>query len=256
MAQGSTSLPMDASRALLLTDSRGQVVFADNNFIRLTRRVNPDGLVGTPLFKLIGLDQDTVTQFLREVSSSGMVAERLFDIQDMLGEPLRVTCTGVATYDDRQMFIGADVLIKPVIAVVEPAAELPPEPEPEPANTISAEELAALRLYCETQLDRLRSLVERVGGKRLHDTFNSILNEVARRNDWPVAIQNDQFYAEIQQGHADIYRALLAQAVTYSGKVIGEGPVRREIGAAEKGLAPEVVDIADKAGLRELAAGG
>jgi len=232
---------MDSSRALMFTDARGQVVFVDSNFIKMTGRSSSAAVVGTPMHELLGIEREAALGLLREISQTGQVDRKPIELHDASGSPVEVICTGIATYDDRKFFIGADLamLRVSVSAPVAPTVTQPnvvePEAVDEPALVAEVEEdqldpayAARLRVYFLEHMRSLRELMAKVGGNRLRLNFNNIVNETAARNEWPIVIEGEVFFVEVNRHHLEAYRGMLARVISYAVNMIGANLVIRE----------------------------
>jgi len=227
-AQAITRLPMDSSRALMFTDARGHVVFVDNNFIKLTGRAAGSSVVGVPMHVLLGIEAEAALTLLREISQTGQLAQKPIELRDASGATLRVECTGVATYDERKSFIGADLAL--MRSAAGPAQEVA---EPEPLaeiieDALDLEYAARLKAYFLAHIRAQRELVAHIGGDHLRRSLNSIINETASRNEWPILIEGEVFFVEVNHQHIETYRGMLARVISYAVNVIGVNLVDRE----------------------------
>jgi len=78
----------------------------------------------------------------------------------------------------------------------------------------------------------------------------TIINETAQRNVWPVHIDADQLTIDLKTSDADIYRALLAKAITYATSVIGERVVNKELNAVDSSMDGRIREYVKAYGLR------
>ncbi len=235
------------SRALLLTDAGGAVVFADSAFNLLINRFSARAIVREPLYRVMGIDMDAAGLLLRDISRAGQVIGQPLDLHNVLGEAIHVLCNGLATYDERRKFIGADLILTPDGAAT--AAHVPSSERHAPPGSAEHE---AYQAYFQAVVTVLRDLVERIGGKRLGSDLGNILNETARRNSWSFSSNNQAYVVEAGGNEAEVYRALLARAHTYAASIIGDHLVVKGIQKLDSRFSAGALSMIDRAGLREL----
>ena len=246
--------------ALLFTDASGQVVFVDNNFIRMMNRSEASTAVREPLHEVLGLDHETAVQLLRDIAQTGYVQQRMLDVLDTTGTIVRVSCTGMATYDDQETFVGADITLQEVASPGTPEAQsifhqdsLEVLIREVHAEIKIVEDHTRLQPYFTAQVYALQRLLLRVGGTRLTENLEAIVNETAQRNGWPISMKEGHVEIEISSTELDIHhRALLAKAVTYAVSVIGRHMVTREMQAVDELMDVKTIELATQLGLREL----
>ncbi len=250
--QALTQLPMDASRAVVFTDARGRVVFVDSNFFKLMNRSDGGAtVVGTPMHELLGIERNAAQDLLQEIGRNGMLSQRPIELRSSSGAAVHVSCSGVATYDDQRSFIGADLALIPApTPAVEPVA--PPQVEVAEEPAIAADTSILLQDYFLAHMHSLRELVARIGGNRLRQTYNTIVNDTATRNEWPITIQKDKFYVEVHHDDVEIYQGLLAKAVVYAVSVIGPNVVVREAGKVDQQLDAQTMEAGRSLGLSDF----
>src|SRR5262245_30502243 len=110
----------NASTALLFTNNLGQVIFVDNAFLKLIAYPEAGVVAGEPLYKALGLDQQSAKQFMESLVKSGRVDEQPLKAHSPKGIELRLICSGVGSYDARGSFIGADITLREVAAATTP----------------------------------------------------------------------------------------------------------------------------------------
>jgi hypothetical protein len=254
--QGYAALPPDNARALVFTDARGQVVFVDNNFIKLTGRSAGAPVVGVPMHEILGIERDEAQILLKEISKAGELTGVPVDMRDAAGSPLHVDVNGVATYDDRKSFIGADLALFPA-ANGEATAEVPAPAAPASAEVpaFETERVELTHTYFMAQMLALRELAVRIGGERLRNTFNNIVNETATRSEWPIVVQDGELFAEVRQSQPEIFGGMLARMVTYAASMIGANLVVKEMAKIDGSLDAAVVDAGKSLGLSDLISG-
>src|SRR5690349_14580651 len=104
--------------ARVFTDEDNQVVFADQNFYRLLRREQEESVIGQPLHRTLGLPDESVLQFLREVVEGGYIRDTVLEFTDKRGQRIRVTATGRSATDDKGNFVGANLELWGAVTVL------------------------------------------------------------------------------------------------------------------------------------------
>jgi hypothetical protein len=231
------------SHAMVFTDAVGQVVFVNQYFTRLVNRFGARAIVREPLYRVMGIDVDLATQLLRDISKQGSIRDREMELLNVAGEKVPVAVSGLATYDDRRTFVGADM------TMVSDGRQLHTDGA---AGPLDDQQYSLVEGYFISMLTGLRGLVMRVGGTKFGSTMNVILNETAHRNNWPFYIENNDVDFRTDRMDPDIMRALLARAFSYSSGVIGESIVLKEVKAVDSKTDADVLATIDNTGLREL----
>jgi hypothetical protein len=119
-------------------------------------------------------------------------------------------------------------------------------------NRLDTGERSYLQLYFSSQVNALRVLLLRLGGPRLGETLDRILNETSARNEWPVQVKDGKVEVDILKAETHVYHALLAKAVAYAVKVIGSKMVERQMSLVDEQMGQVSIDLAGRLGLREL----
>ncbi len=251
------------SLALLFTDAKGRVVFVDQNFLALMGYGHSERLVGQSAHMILGLDLQTTAQLIDEVAKTGFVHERPLQIKDADGEVLLVVCNGVATYDDRNRFIGADITLRRVKeeppsrlltthwdVLSERVERIRVEAEQQQAQR----EQMLLQLYFTAQISALQVLLDRMVGHRIREAMDSIVNNLTDKNHWPISILGSNIVIA-GSPTVEAYRTLLNEVVVYAATVIGKRVVEREMSAVESQLGAECCALAGRHGLRTILAG-
>jgi hypothetical protein len=248
--------------ALLFTDSLGRVVFVDNNFLRMTHCPEEGIAVGEPLEDVLGLDRQTVAQLMREVAQNGYVLHRLLELCDATGASTCVWCTGVATYQNGETFIGADFILQDSAWTGIPEAQS----EHHHADILSRllkyirararslEDQTLLQSYFTAQVNALQVLLARMAGLRTCVALEAIINESAQRSGWPVCMKDGSVEVEPMDVEAEA-RALcelLSQIVDYVVGVVGRRLVVQEMQAVDDQADEWALEAASRSGMREL----
>ena len=227
--------------ALLMTNSLGQVIFVDHHCLKLLKLSHADArtVIGKSLADAVGIAPKISEQLIKDVSNSGRIDARQMTLKDSKGENFDVICSAVATYDAKKNFVGSDFTLKPVLVFFDDTKILE---VPSNSEELGSAEESYLQLYFTTQYSALQKLLVQLGGKRLSDHMDSIINETAQRNVWPVKVHEGKLTIDLKSSDADIYRALLAKAITYTNSVIGERIVTKEMNTVDASMNSRILD--------------
>jgi predicted Ser/Thr protein kinase len=241
--------PQHMPHALLFTDIQGQVIFVNGPLLRLVNRAEADvrSVIGRPLHEVLGIPSDAARSLVQDVARIGRLYNRGLDLRAGDGKTTPVLCTAEATYDEKGDCIGADLSLRAAVdaaATVLDGAKTP--------NRLDTGERTYLQLYFSSQVNALRVLLLRLGGPRLGETLDRILNETSVRNEWPVQVKDGKVEVDILKAETHVYHALLAKAVAYAVKVIGSKMVERQMNLVDEQMGQVSIDLANRLGLREL----
>jgi hypothetical protein len=240
--------PQHTPHALLFTDMQGQVIFVNSLLLKMVNRAESDArsVIGKPLHEVLGIGPDAARGLVQDVARIGRLYNRGLDLQGPDGAALPVLCTAEATYDEKGDCIGADLSLR---AAMDSAAVSLNWATPDRLDT---SERTYLQLYFSSHVNALRVLLLRVGGPRLGQTLDRILNETSTRNGWPVQVTDGKVEVNALKAETHVYHGLLAKAVAYGVKVIGPKMVERQMKLVDEQMGQVSVDLATRMGLREL----
>jgi hypothetical protein len=254
----------DSTAATVFTNDSGQVVFVDQSFLKMMHLSKVDTVAGEPLHKVLGLDQKMVKALLEELFKARIVRNKPLDIRDASGSQMKVSYTGIASYDPKGSFIGADVILRPYSETVEgipdekvetPVAQaIAPTSEPVAESAIESPTVdnSFLEFYFTSQIKGQYILLSRSMGVWVHNSLDKLINETAQKNGWAVHIHGGLFTTDLKGVDAAVYHALLLKVIHYAVSLIGQKLVLREIERVDGGLHEGVLALADQAGLRNL----
>ena len=241
--------PQHTPHALLFTDIQGQVIFVNNVLLKLMGRGEGEirSVIGRPVHDVLGIRPEAARQLIQEVARIGRVYSRAIDLRDRDEKIISVLCTGEATYDEKGDCIGADLSFRSTSEAAQAAVRLTGK-----AAGMDTADRTYLQLYFTSQLDALRVLLLRVGGPRLGQTMDRILNEASARNSWPIRVTDGRVDIDALGAETHAYHALLAKGISYARGVIGPKIVERQMRAVDEQMGERSRDLANQLGLREL----
>lgn len=239
----------ETSNALLMTNMLGQVIFMDQACLQLLRRRQSDAraVIGKPLHEVLGIDRAQADQIIKEVGKAGNITQKRLEIKDSRGKAVSVWCSANATRDDKGAFVGADINLKAI------QDEISPPSEPDfAARTLDTSGEIFVEAYFTKQMTALRNSLVQLGGQRLGRNLDTIINETAQRNVWPITMENGQINVEVKNTNTDVYRALLAKGIAYAVSLVGKKMVIKGMQAVDKQLEPRMMEFVREFRLYEL----
>jgi hypothetical protein len=96
----------------------------------------------------------------------------------------------------------------------------------------------------------LQVLLARLAGPGIREGLESLVDEMAVANGWPVRIQESQIITTSESVSAGTYEALLKEALSYAADVVGRRLLAYEIQNVYGQLSPQVLEVAGESGLR------
>lgn len=246
---------------LIFTDARGRVVFVDNKVMSLLGQVDTGRLVGEPLHSIVRVAFDVINNLLTEIARTGYVHEQPLVITRSDGTRVETICTGIASYDDQHVFIGADLTLRDPSAVA--PAQLAThgdvlgvriqQIEAEADAQIAQDELLA-QLYITALIGAVQVLLARMGGQRVSEAMESVLNGRAAKAGWPFKLTGGQFVINTVDLAPEAYRALLDEVIGYARNVTGSRLLFQEMRALDEQMTTAARDVASHFGMRDWAA--
>jgi serine/threonine protein kinase len=239
----------ETSSALLMTNMLGQVIFMDQTCLQILRRRQSDAraVIGKPLHEVLNIDRAQTDKLMQEVSKTGKTSQIRLEIKDSRNKTVAVWCSANATRDDKGAFVGADITLKPV------QDEITPSSEPDlAAKTLDTSEETFMEAYFIKQMTALRSSMVQLGGQRLGRNLDSIIDETAQRNVWPITMDNGEIKVELKSADTDIYRALLAKGIAYAVSLVGKKIVMKGMQAVDKQIDPRMLEFVRELRIYEL----
>jgi len=244
--------------ALLFTDGDGRIVFVDSNFLKMMDYSEAGLAVGEPLYKILGIERQICSKMMQTVAQNGFVHNWPLELQSSTGKPTAVTCTGIATYDERHTFIGMDMTIR-VQTSTEPPNALPPHHRAvlntrirQIQTEVRSHEDRALKTYTVAQIGAVEILLARMAGPRINQTLEQSLNKLAAQRASGFHIQNGHVVFDEAVLDPNIYLTLLKEVHRYAVGIVGRRMVISEMQAVDEQVDEHSREIADQAGLREF----
>lgn len=236
--------------ALLMTNMLGRVIFVDNQCLRILKRHQHEArnIIGKSMHEVLGCDEAEIKQFLADISQAGQVDGMRLHITDAHGTPRQVLLSAIGTRDEDDKFVGADITLE----VVPDANDAMTEVFSSVQKPADSREENFLQMYFKTQVDTLHEMLKQWAGKRVARNLEEIINETGQRNVWPVSMKDGHITVQLRRSDTDIYRALLARAISYAASIIGDKLVIKELQRVNKNTDPNVLRFVQHLGLDRL----
>ena len=246
-----SDIPLDSGQtnaAQLFTNSAGLAVFADRPFMTLLSYPETFAVVGKPLYQVLGIEQVLAQQLFDQLRKAARLEERLLEVRNANGLPLRLVCSGVASVDAAGKFLGADFRLRPASVFAEEAdatiVRVSIDQDPEIDNMF-------LQLYFTTRVKALYVMLGRLIGPQVNDRLDRLINDTAKKNNWNVKILGGLFTADVATTPVQVYKTLLKDTQTYAENLIGQRMVARGLAGVQSQLHPGVLSLASRYGLYE-----
>lgn len=236
--------------ALLMTNDAGDIIFLDNQCLRILKRKQYEArnIMGQPMHTVLGIEAATVKTLLADVARNGAVDSMPLDITDARGRTRPVLASASATTDDQGKFIGADVQLHAVPTTSDSSLTRAPSK----TMSFKTQEISHLRRYTEAQIDALYTLLQNWAGKRVAAHLEAVINELGKRNEWTITMQDGAVNVELDRVDTDIYRALMARSIDYAAHILGDSVVRKELIYVNKQLDNAIVQQMRELGMDNI----
>lgn len=252
---------------LIFTNSKGQVIFANQGFLDLMRYERRQPVMGKALHTVLGIEARDTEELLDD-AREGKCRSRsiVLDLADRRGEMKTVQIETLPAYDSSDRFLGINIIVKPVQEEAEPeptqsrtdatAAAIEFErcltPQPLDERALLRQKGASLRDFFTAQVDALQIFMARVAGLRVRESLEIVLNEAAQKQLLPVAMVDGNIYIDPVAEDPAVYRLLMGEMAKYASCIIGWGPIVAEMRRTEAAFGEEIMAMATETGLRTV----
>lgn len=245
------AITVESREALLMTNMAGQVIFVDQAALKMLKRHHNEArtIIGRTLSDVLGIPTTTANQLIADIAKAGRVDARRLEAHDATGTTFAVSCTAIATRDDKGAFVGADITLQQVMDIHIGSR---PDDFDTAEQFLNTREETYLQTYFAAQMEQLWESLIQWGGKRLGANLENIVNETAQRNNWPVKMSNGSVNVELRSTDADIYRALMAKALVYGVSLVGKKVIVKSVQSADKKMDANVLSLVSELRINEL----
>ncbi len=240
---------------VVYTDTKGKVIFVNRHFVQMLKVGESGTTLGRPLWEALGVEKQAALHLL-DVKRATDRRELIVEYVRPGGLPVYILCASEAAFDNAEAFIGVNISLEYLIDVQTPDAEFvckvadpgviaqAPEKETEQATPHLLDE------FFVAVMTSLQVLLARLAGPRIRGSLEALVGEMASANGWAVRIEGSQIVVASADIGAEVYEALLTEALSYSVEVVGRRLVAHEIQNAYRQLPQPVLEIANESGLR------
>ncbi|MEW6567465.1 MAG: PAS domain-containing protein [Chloroflexota bacterium] len=245
--------------AMLFTNAGGGVIFADRHFLSLAERSPEQISPGQALHILLETDPQSMSRWVQTVAREGFVPAFPLTLATPGGARLPLSMDGVAVYDELKRFIGADVLFAQP-ATLRPFPPLPLR-HPDALATYfqqvlneaqATRTMTFLQVYVSVQIEILQVLLARMGGPKMRQALESILNQTADRHQIPARMQQGYLGFLSSRSNIGHYRALLRAAFAYAVDAIGRRAVSHELSLIDQQMTPGLLPLVAHLDIKDI----
>lgn len=251
------SLSVAQPLALLFTNAHGMVVYADRSFSRLTHCAAEGFDLRGPLHTLLGVSEAVTENLLQRVNQAGHFTGRLLHARTQSGSLLPIWGMSVASYDDREGYIGADILLSSAIdgpqvqaRVVTHSDFLNVYLQQTMAFARARHDKTFLQAYMAAQFNVLQVLLVRMAGSEIRDAMERILAGNSRKNNWPISIEHGELAFGKASSPFGVYGAFQKIAVSYAASIVGRRVIAQELDLLDRQLDQSTLALVTQLGLR------
>jgi hypothetical protein len=240
---------------VVYTDTKGKVIFVNRHFVQMLKVGESGTTLGRPLWEALGVEKQAALHLL-DVKRATDRRELIVEYIRPGGLPVYILCASEAAFDDAEAFIGVNISLEYLTDVQTPDAEfvckvadpgvIAQAPEKETAQTTPH----LLDEFFVAVMTSLQVLLARLAGPGIRGSLEALVDETAAVNGWAVRIQGSQIVITSADIGADVYEALLREALNYAVEVVGRRLVAHEMQNVYRRLPPPVLEIAAESGLR------
>lgn len=237
-------------KGLIFTDVEGHIIYVNNDFLSMVKRPESDAriLAGKLIHDVLGGEPGQIIDMIQNTIKIGSVNDRVFEIKTSNNEFISTLITSAATFDEKGKAIGVDLIIRRASTPTGDTTRIAASAQ----NDFSTGEKTYIQVYFTSQLDAIRILLVRLGGKKLGQTLERIINETAERNEWSVKVDESMINMDLLPEETHVYNALLVKAITYASSVIGAGVVEKQMKTVEEQMGEKALKLGKKLGLQEI----
>jgi hypothetical protein len=243
-----TSSPLH-TKGFLFTNASGEIIFADRAFLRMTKQNPKQASLIKALPGVFNIDSPTALGLINEITNERFVHNREYSVKTTTGSLKPSYASGVGVYVQKDLFIGADILLLPVSSALGHTA---PIDHSEIFQAYMDQALVESKLigsgtflqaYVTVHIETMQVLMHRIGGPQMRETLEQIINHEAQRLGVPATMRNGYLEFKTQKLYFDAYRMLYRMALSYAVNSIGVKLVEREMRMIDQKLDPKLIQL-------------
>jgi hypothetical protein len=192
-------------------------------------------LIGKPVHEILGISEEQYQQFARQVIAHGKVNELPVELQSHAGQTLTMLAEGITNKGVDGTFIGIDYSFREAVGIQTTVSGT--------ANAIPIE-LAheVVRFYFKRQMEGLYQTMTNMGGNKLGNLLNEVVNTTAQRQQWNVSMTGNKITDDADSLTMDAYEGILYKAAAYVRKVLGETILTKQVEKVNQKTNPTTFD--------------
>jgi hypothetical protein len=245
--------------AILFTNAGGRVIFANRNYLRLTKQPAARVVAGERLEALLPIESRSASTMMSAIDHTGFLGRLAISIRTTTGSLFPAALSGVAAHDENGEFIGVDFLLDEPIVATPNRLNIPTPKHTDVLGTYVKEVFTEasqlqtktfMQAYVVAQVDILQVLLARMGGPEMRQALERILNTFALKDSIPAHMQDGYLGFTQKSMHFGIYHALLNAAVGYATSAVGRHIVKQEMRTVDRYVDPGLLELLTQMDLR------
>jgi hypothetical protein len=217
----SQSLPVNG---ILFSNAKHQVIFL-NKTLQMMLNYPESAItffVGKPVHEILGIREDQYQTIAKQIIEQGQVENLPIELSDQSNQKLRVIAKGTLNKDNKGEMIGIDYTFYEELEgsnkVVGKASSIPSELAHE-----------VVRFYFKRQLEGMYQVTTNIGGRKLGDLLNEVINTTAQQQQWNITMQGDKITDDPTSLTIESYEGLLFKVASYVSKVLGQSIMIKQV---------------------------
>ena len=250
------------SLALMFTNTSGQVIFADRNYLRITGTSAVRIVAGEPLQQILPIEPRSAAPLADMLRRRDLIEPVSISIRSATGAVWQSSTTAIGVQDEKGNFIGTD------LALVG-ASSSDPAASPVPQLLTHADVLKAyvgmvfsegnllksrtfIQSYVISQLEVMQIMLARIGGPTIRLAFENVISNTAKSTSLPILMKNGHMEFSRKDIGLQSYRAFLLSAISYAVDVIGRHLVQQEMLAVDRFMGPGTFELISQMDIRDV----
>ncbi len=238
--------------AILFTNAGGRVIFANRNYLRLTKQPAARVVSGERLEALLPIEAQSASVMMSAIDHTGFLGRLAISIRTTTGSLFPAALSGIAAHDEKGSFIGVDFLLDEPIVATPHRLNIPTPRHTDVLGTYVREVFTEaghlqtktfMQAYVVAQVDILQVLLARMGGPEMRQALERILNTLALQDSMPAHMQDGYLGFTQKSMHFGIYNKLLRAAVAYATSAVGQRMVKQETQTVDRYVDPGLLEL-------------
>lgn len=255
---------VDNSPAFVFTNSQGNVIFADQKFIRDLGNRSLNDLSGEHLHNILIMDSETKNQFIEAVKQESIVNNMMVSYSTVAGFTVKADCILLADRYETGDFLGMDVILyhmPPPDHLSENATKIMTHSdvikafvEMEMNSRNPLQPRTNIQSYIVAQFNALQIVLARIGGPAIRLVFKKLAKSTSRSMGLPIVMDNGNLNFSKKDIDINSYRSFMQTLSNYAVIVVGRNIVKREMLLVDKFVGRGTLELISPADLRIFSA--